>query len=131
MMLSGVAKSGSPISRWTMSRPWASSRRALASTSKAPSVPMWSMRSANLIGMGTALVDALGLAAIDHDRLAGQEARVVRAQERAHGAELGRVADAAHGNAGLDVALGVLLMADALLGGSSPVHLMQSVGEGA
>ena len=35
----GVSKSGSPISRCTMVRPLASSARALASTSKAVSVP--------------------------------------------------------------------------------------------
>src|SRR5438046_7421356 len=45
-MLSGVAKSGSPISRCTMCLPSASSLRALASTSKAPSVPSRDMRSA-------------------------------------------------------------------------------------
>src|SRR5438552_19070849 len=45
-MLSGVAKSGSPISRCTMCLPSASSLRALARTSKAPSVPSRDMRSA-------------------------------------------------------------------------------------
>src|SRR5919201_1393811 len=50
MMLGGVGKSGSPISRWTMLRPWASSLRALASTSKAVSVPISSIRWANFIG---------------------------------------------------------------------------------
>src|SRR5207237_4642328 len=89
-MLSGVAKSGSPISRWTMSRPWASRRRALARTSKAPSVPMWSIRSANLIGI-PGLVHAFGRAAVDHDGLAGQVAGVPRADEGTDGPELGRV----------------------------------------
>src|SRR5256714_3467178 len=46
-MLSGVAKSGSPISRCTMRLPSASSFRARASTSKAPSVPSRDIRSAN------------------------------------------------------------------------------------
>src|SRR5205823_5859315 len=39
-------KSGSPISRWMTSRPCASSMRAWASTSNAPSVPSRDMRSA-------------------------------------------------------------------------------------
>src|SRR5579859_6034328 len=51
MMLSGVAKSGSPISRCTICLPSASSRRALASTSNAPSVPRRDMRSAKRIVM--------------------------------------------------------------------------------
>src|SRR5437773_3935775 len=46
-MFGGVGKSGSPISRCTMLRPCASSLRALASTSKAVSVPISSMRRAN------------------------------------------------------------------------------------
>src|SRR2546429_8189423 len=48
-MLSGVAKSGSPISRWTIRLPSASSLRALARTSNAPSVPSRDMRSAKRI----------------------------------------------------------------------------------
>src|SRR3989442_789028 len=52
-MLSGVAKSGSPISRWTIRLPSASSLRALASTSNAPSVPRRDMRSANRIAVLT------------------------------------------------------------------------------
>src|SRR5579859_2471716 len=51
MMLSGVAKSGSPISRCTICLPSASSRRAFASTSNAPSVPRRDMRSAKRIVM--------------------------------------------------------------------------------
>src|SRR2546422_8433168 len=47
-MFGGVGKSGSPISRCTMLRPCPSSLRALASTSKAVSVPISSMRRANL-----------------------------------------------------------------------------------
>src|SRR5207302_2576844 len=43
----GVSKSGSPISRWTISRPFASSARALARTSKAVSVPSRDMRDAS------------------------------------------------------------------------------------
>src|SRR5256886_10674330 len=46
-MLSGVAKSGSPISRCTMRLPSASSFLARASTSKAPSVPSRDILSAN------------------------------------------------------------------------------------
>src|SRR5438128_12401685 len=46
-MFGGVGKSGSPISRCTMLRPCASNLRALASTSKAVSVPISSMRRAN------------------------------------------------------------------------------------
>src|SRR5256886_12850727 len=46
-MLSGVAKPGSPISRCTMRLPSASSFRARASTSKAPSVPSRDILSAN------------------------------------------------------------------------------------
>src|SRR2546429_6919476 len=45
-MLPGVSKSGSPISRGTMSRPFASSARAFTSTSKAVSVPRRAMRLA-------------------------------------------------------------------------------------
>src|SRR6266571_6306380 len=46
MMLRGVSKSGSPISRWIMSRPFASSAFALTNTSKAVSVPRRAMRFA-------------------------------------------------------------------------------------
>src|SRR2546428_9831367 len=52
-MLSGVAKSGSPISRWTILLPSASSLRALASTSNAPSVPRRDMRSAKRMAVLT------------------------------------------------------------------------------
>src|SRR5712691_926844 len=48
-MFGGVGKSGSPISRWTMLRPWASSLRALASTSKAVSVPTSSISLENFM----------------------------------------------------------------------------------
>jgi len=48
-MFSGVGKSGSPISRWMTFLPCASSIRALARTSKAPSVPRFCIRFANLI----------------------------------------------------------------------------------
>src|SRR5690242_6313225 len=50
-MLSGVAKSGSPISRWTTRLPSASSFRARARTSNAPSVPRRDMRSAKRIAV--------------------------------------------------------------------------------
>src|SRR5579863_9467755 len=46
-MLGGVSKSGSPISRWMMSLPWASSARARFRTSNSVSVPSRDMRSAN------------------------------------------------------------------------------------
>src|SRR3989442_10326782 len=52
-MFGGVGKSGSPISRWTMLRPWASSLRALASTSKAVSVPISPMRRANFMPLSS------------------------------------------------------------------------------
>src|SRR5438445_2022926 len=48
-MCAGVSKSGSPISRWTISRPARSRARARASTSKADSVPSLAMRPATLI----------------------------------------------------------------------------------
>src|SRR2546430_10799311 len=48
-MCAGVSKSGSPISRWTISRPARSSALALASTSNADSVPSLAMRAAMFI----------------------------------------------------------------------------------
>src|SRR5512141_206310 len=48
-MFTGVSKSGSPISRWTMWRPWASSARPLAAASKAVSVPIPIMRCASFM----------------------------------------------------------------------------------
>src|SRR5438309_6779040 len=56
--LAGVSKSGSPISRWMMFRPCASSARALARVSKAVSVPRRAMRLANRssVGMVTVLI---------------------------------------------------------------------------
>ena len=48
-VLTGVSKSGSPISRWTMCRPCASSARARAAASKAVSVPMPTMRCASFM----------------------------------------------------------------------------------
>ncbi len=44
-----VSKSGSPISRCTTERPCASRARALTSTSKAVSCPIWFIRSAGVI----------------------------------------------------------------------------------
>src|SRR5262245_1566221 len=49
-MWDGVSKSGSPISRWTMLRPWASSVRARTRTSKAVSVPRRAILCDSLIG---------------------------------------------------------------------------------
>src|SRR5262245_7620996 len=48
-MCAGVSKSGSPISRWTISRPWRSRALARASTSNADSVPSRDMRCAKLM----------------------------------------------------------------------------------
>src|SRR5215472_7045075 len=48
-MCFGVSKSGSPISRWTISRPCRSRALARASTSKADSVPSRDMRSAKFM----------------------------------------------------------------------------------
>src|ERR1700674_4297238 len=89
-MLSGVAKSGSPISRWTIFLPWASRRLALASTSNAPSVPSRDMRSAKRIAatLESYLVHAQQRAAIDAERLPGDVARRLRTQERACGGKL-------------------------------------------
>src|SRR6266498_5304955 len=58
-MWGAVSKSGSPISRWTTVRPCASRARALASTSKADSVPSRDWRAATvgmafLLGIGGA-----------------------------------------------------------------------------
>src|SRR5688500_3916002 len=56
-MCAGVSKSGSPISRWTTSRPFASSARARTSTSNAVSVPsraiLWESRMVGLGAEGT------------------------------------------------------------------------------
>src|SRR5215469_969062 len=89
-MLSGVAKSGSPISRWTTRRPPASRWRALASTSNAPSVPSRSIRLAKWMPMCS--VNPPESAAVDPDRLAGDVGGMARTEERAGGAELLRVA---------------------------------------
>ena len=55
MMWLGVLKSGSPISRWTIERPVASSARARTSTSKAVSWPIWFIRSAGAIAIAPIL----------------------------------------------------------------------------
>src|ERR1700737_4030528 len=96
-MLSGVAKSGSPISRWTIFLPPASSRRALASTSNAPSVPRRDIRSAKRIDMLGMLVDADQRAAVDAQRLPGDVGGLPSTEERASAAELERLAEAPHG----------------------------------
>src|SRR2546421_5485219 len=76
-MLGGVGKSGSPISRCTMVRPWASSFRAFASTSKAVSVPISSIRRANFMPLSShaerteiALIRLPAQADVLHARLA-------------------------------------------------------------
>src|SRR5258707_13418772 len=95
-MLSGVAKSGSPISRWTMRLPSASRRRALARTSNALSVPSRDMRSANLIATERILMNSEQCAAVDAKRLPGDVARLLRTKKGAGRAELGRIAQPTH-----------------------------------
>src|ERR1700682_6162410 len=97
-MLSGVAKSGSPISRWTIFLPSASSRRALARTTNAPSVPRRDMRSAKRISTPgiVELVDADERAAVDAERLTGDESGLARAQKGARSGELGWIAIPPH-----------------------------------
>src|SRR5258708_20725955 len=110
-MLSGVAKSGSPISRWTMRLPAASRRRALARTSNALSVPSRDMRSANLIATERILMNSEQCAAVDAKRLPGDVARLLRTKKGAGRAELGRIAQPTHRRAGggeLDLLVGVL-----------------------
>src|SRR4029077_18301876 len=119
-MLSGVAKSGSPISRWTIFLPWASSRRAFASTSKAPSVPRRDMRSANRIALTDGiLVDANESAAVDAEGLPGDVARLPRAEERARRRELLGLAVAPHRRA-RRIALEHLVDIPARTGGKLP-----------
>src|SRR5580704_15196842 len=65
-MCLGVAKSGSPISRWMMSRPSASRARARTSTLKAPSTPSRSMREASFMdGSGRLAEERDAVAEID------------------------------------------------------------------
>src|SRR5712692_5397399 len=59
-MWAGVSKSGSPISRWTISLPCRSRALARASTSKADSVPSRDMRSAKFM-MAPIILDAMEL----------------------------------------------------------------------
>src|SRR5258706_10304050 len=110
-MLSGVAKSGSPVSRWTILLPSASSRRAFARTSNALSVPRCDMRSANLIATERILMNSEQSAAVDAQRLPGDVARLLRAKKGAGSAELRRIAQPTHGCAGrgeLDLLVRVL-----------------------
>src|SRR5258708_5809279 len=97
-MLSGVAKSGSPISRWTILLPSASRRRAFARTSNALSVPSRDIRSANFIV--TILVDSEKRTAIDAQRLPCDVARLLRAKKGAGRTELRRIAQPTHGRSG-------------------------------
>src|SRR5205807_2595576 len=94
MMLSGVGKSGSPISRWTTRMPCFSRALARASTSKAPTVPIRLMRWVNfkaiLLGVESRA------AAVDHDRLASDISGLRRAEVGAEPAHLGGVAVAPH-----------------------------------
>src|SRR5437868_5951068 len=96
-MLSGVGKSGSPISRWTMLRPWASRPRAFASTSKAPSVPRLFIRSAKRIDIFPSLENRPAGGAVDDDGLAADVGRAGGTQESTQGAQFGRVSVAFHG----------------------------------
>src|SRR3954467_15531112 len=75
-MCAGVGKSGSPISRCTTLRPWASRARAFTNTSKADSTPMRLIRSASFmrlrfpeIGDAAALFD-FHYAVVDGDAVA-------------------------------------------------------------
>src|SRR5258708_15980457 len=108
-MLSGVAKSGSPISRCTMRLPSASRRRALARTSNAISVPSRDMRSANLIATERILMNSEQCAAVDAQRLSGDVARLLRAKKGAGRTELRRIAQPTHWRSGC-------LLFDPLLG---------------
>src|SRR5215472_6445310 len=78
-----------------MRLPSASSLRARARTSKAPSVPSRDMRSAKCTAVFAIsiriLVDAEERAAVDSKRLAGDESRLARAEERACRANLLRL----------------------------------------
>src|ERR1700736_1713324 len=112
MMLSGVEKSGSPISRWTMRLPSASRRRAFASTSNALSVPRRDIRSANLMATIGMLMDPAEGSTVHADRLAGDVSGLLRAEEGARGAELRRIAEPAHRRRGR-VAFDLLLRIDA------------------
>src|SRR5690242_18288996 len=99
-MLSGVAKSGSPISRCTMRLPSDSSLRARARTSNAPSVPsrfiLSAKRTAVLAMSPRILMNADERAAIDAQRLACYVRGLPGAQEYASGGELLGRAEAAH-----------------------------------
>src|SRR5215472_7239573 len=101
VMLSGVAKSGSPISRCTIFLPAASRPRARARISKAPSVPRRCIRSANRIPIAS--VNASERAAVDSNRLPGHVGSLSRAEERADCPELGRIADTAGRDAPGDI----------------------------
>src|SRR5262245_56962231 len=59
-MCAGVSKSGSPISRWTISLPCRSRALARASTSKADSVPRRDMRPAKFM-VTTIILDGMEL----------------------------------------------------------------------
>src|SRR5258707_13928470 len=59
-MCAGVSKSGSPISRWTISLPCRSRALARASTSKADSVPSRDMRPATFMA-ATIILDGMEL----------------------------------------------------------------------
>src|SRR5215475_15382708 len=72
-MCLGVSKSGSPISRWTISRPARSSCLARASTSKADSVPSRAIRGATF--MSVSFVDRL-LYGVDFARVPAGEFRM-------------------------------------------------------
>src|SRR5260370_41341545 len=72
MTLAGVSKSGSPISRWTMSCPLASRARARTNVSKAVSVPRRVMRRA----MGSGCVARFSAEVADFGSLVGVSIKV-------------------------------------------------------
>src|SRR5262252_3955337 len=84
-----------------MCLPAASRPRARARTSKAPSVPSRCIRFVRRIPIAS--VNASECAAVDSDRLPGDVGSLPRAEERADGPELSRVADAAGRDAPGDI----------------------------
>src|SRR5207248_11068329 len=83
-MFFGVSKSGSPISRWTTSTPFASSCRARARTSNAVSVPRRLIADASLI--------AIGWRSLRYGNLARPADRAVLEAGRGHGLRVVEVA---------------------------------------
>src|ERR1700691_3646680 len=95
----GVGKSGSPISRWITSFPWASKARARTSTSTADSVPIRDILSASFIIVQSLLfskkrntVPGAGFddAIVDNDALAVHAGRDAAATIQLHDDDLVR-----------------------------------------